>query len=73
MFTRLFNPLHDLLETLLGFLTLKIYLTLALILKDLGNCDALNRIPVFLIELDAVDSDWSKSDLSGRGIESDCR
>ena len=59
MLTRLLNPLHDLLETLLGFLAFKIYLALALILKDLGNCNALYRIPVFLVDFDTVNSDWS--------------
>ena len=59
MLTRLLNPLHDLLETLLSFLAFKIYLALALILKDLGNRNALYRIPVFLIDLDAVNGDWS--------------
>ena len=73
MLARLLNPLHNLLETLLGFLAFKIYFAFALIFKDLGNCNALYWVPVFLIDFDAVNSDWSEGDLSRRSIESDSR
>lgn len=73
MLARRLNPLHDLLETLLSLLAFWIYLALALIFKDLGNCNALYRIPVFLIDFDAVNSDWSEGDLSSWSVESDSR
>ena len=73
MLARRLNPLHDLLETLLSLLAFWIYLALALIFKDLGNCNALYRIPVCLIDFDAVNSDWSEGDLSSWCVESDSR